>query len=149
MKKFWEKYKVLILVLVGIAALITLSVITENANKVEEVASTDLIEWAEKVQTEEKVLTVIALSYCSHCAEYKPVINEIASEYNIPLYWFEIDEMNSTDSEILTGTVDFSEYKGSSPYTAITYGGQVLDQTVGYANKDAVLEFLNANDLAK
>ncbi len=146
MKKFWGKYKILIIVVLAIGAFITLSILTESSKPAESTeVSEDILSWKEGVDSSQYAITVIGLSYCSHCANYKPIISEIAEEYSLPLYWFEIDELSTADSSTLTGTYNFSEYDGASPYTAITSKGEVIGQTVGEMDEETTLDFLRTN----
>lgn len=147
MKKFWEKYKILIIVVLAVAAFIGLSIFSEAKSTPKESGeiSEGILSWKEGVESEEYAITVISLSYCPHCKNYKPIISEIAEEYSLPLYWFDIDELSKVDSSSLTDTYNFSKYDGSSPYTAITSKGEVVNQTVGEMDKEATLDFLRTN----
>ncbi len=147
MKKFWNKYKGLVLVLIALIAFVLLSFLGEGKEEVIETPAADITSWQEGVNKDEYALTIIALSYCGACQNYQPVITRIASENNIPLFWFEIDELAEADATALTNTYDFSEYTGTSPYTAITKNGEVIAQTVGYASEEGTMEFLRTNGL--
>ena len=150
MKSFFKKYKGLILVLLVVCCFVALSFIGEGREtkaNVESVFYSDVEKWAEDVVSNKNVVTVIALSYCSHCKEYKPVLEQIAVENNLTVYWFEADLIEEKDYQTITSTVDFNEYTGASPYTAISNSGNVLAQTVGYANEEAAYSFFIENGL--
>lgn len=142
MKKFWEKYRVLIFIIVGVAAFVGLSLLVENVGKEEEIIPDDVIAWQSEVPEQEYAITVIALSTCEHCANYKPVITAIATEHSIPLYWFEVDLYGDEASELIKTTFDFSEYTVYSPYTAITNYGEVVAQTTGGMEEADAITFL-------
>ena len=150
MKNFWKKYKVIILVVVGILAFIGLSILTEKATKGETTeALTDVTVLTEKVPNDEYSVVVIALTYCSHCHNFNPVITKISNEYKLPLYWFEIDDLSEADSLTLSSAFEEHGYDGSSPYIAVLNKGKVVSTHVGEMGKDATIEFLKEANAIK
>ncbi len=150
MKKFWKKYKVLVIVALLVVAFVALSFLVEGNKPAAKEPSSSVSEWVEAVKEDKNVITVIALSYCSHCKDYKPVITEIATKYSIPLYWFEIDTVSEADANTISSTYAFSEYEGASPYTAITKKGAVIAQYAnGYMSNEQALSFLKDNGVIK
>lgn len=146
MKNFWNKYKILIIIVMALGAFITLSVLSESITTQDPQEVVDSLDtWKEAVDTKDFAITVIGLTTCSHCKNYKPVISSIAEQYSLSLYWFDIDALSNQNASILSGTYDFTEYDGSSPYTAITSKGEVVDQTVGEMDEEATLKFLRDN----
>ncbi len=143
MKKFWDKYKVLIIIVLAVLAFVALSFLSENKEPAQ--VSENITTWKEIINSDEYVITVIGLTYCPACKSYHPIISDIAEEYSLPLYWFDIDEMSNDDSSQLTNTYNFSQYTGSSPYTVITSGGEVIDEVVGAMDEEETLEFLRTN----
>ena len=143
MSKFFKKYKGLLIVIVAVLAFVALSILTEAANKQQTTeAYKDVTSWADNLKDEEYAVTVIALTYCSHCHNFNPVITKIANDYAIPLYWFEIDDLTEEESAIVTDTYKFDEYTGSSPYIAVTHKGEVVSEHVGEMTKSATIKFL-------
>lgn len=143
MKNFWKKYKVIIIVILAIAAFVGLSFLAEGSKPAIEEPSADLNAWVESVESDEYVITVIGLSYCGHCKEYKPVVTEIASEYSIPFYYFDIDTVTQDEASLISSSYAFTEYEGASPYTAITKNGEVVAQYAqGYMDKETTIQFL-------
>ena len=150
MKKFWGKYKVAIIIVVALVAFVLLSVLSENANKEETTeAFKDVAVWKEQLKDDEYAVTVIGLTYCQHCHNFNPVITALSKEYDIPLYWFDIDDMSEEDSAVLTGSYECTDYKGSSPYVAVTNKGTVVGQHVGGMSKEATIEFLKESGVIK
>ena len=107
--------------------------------------SDDISSWVADSKTDQSVVAVIALSTCHYCAQYKPIITEIAEENSLKLYWFEIDTLNEADSSALTSTYSLTQYSGSSPYTFITKNGEFINDVVGYMPKEDTLTFLKDN----
>lgn len=146
-KDFLKNNKGLLIVL-GIVALLVLMTILVEGNdepKTEIDYSTlgsDVSSWYSDTQSDKYVITVIALSYCHYCADYKPKITEIANRNNVSLYWFEIDTMSEEDAQALQSTYKLEQYTGSSPYTAIIKGGEFVTDTVGYMPEEDTITFL-------
>ena len=147
MKKFWEKYKVLIIIIVAVCAFVSLSLLSEK--RVETTKMGDIAVWAEEAPASDFAITIIALSYCDHCKEFNPIITEVAKEYSIPIYWFEYDLLDAEGQNTLVSTFDFTEYEGASPYMAITKKNEVVAQNVGKLGKEATIEFLKTNNIIK
>ena len=59
---------------------------------------------AETQKKDESVITVLALTTCQYCQAYKPIITKIANDYNLKLFFYEVDSLSSTESEILTSS---------------------------------------------
>ena len=114
--------------------------------------SSDMLAWHEATQKDKYVVTVIALSYCGYCKEYKPVIQEITDDENIPFYYFDIDTLNETapeDANALQYAYDLENYTGSSPYTFITKNGEFIGDRVGAMDKETTISFLNSLGVVK
>ena len=137
MKKFWKKYKGVLIVILAILAFIILSILTENSRK-----SQDLESFKENFINDEYALTVIGLTYCEHCHNFNPIIKKISKEYDLPLYWFDIDALSEEDSNYLYETFEHYGYSGSSPYIAISNKGKVIDNHTGEMDRESTLVFL-------
>lgn len=115
---------------------------TETETITETVNNNDVLEeWVSATSKNEYTITVIGLSYCSHCKNYLPVITKFANDNNIKLFWFDIDELSDSDADILSSRYDFSEYDGASPYTAVMKNSEVLLQHVGEMSTSEVDAF--------
>ena len=51
---------------------------------------------------------VITATYCSHCAEYKPTLSEVLTEYDITGYFIEEDKLDKEDLAKLKEIANFS-----------------------------------------
>ncbi len=108
-----------------------------------EIYNGDINEWLADTASDEPVITVIGLTYCQYCKNYNPIINSIAEEKGYKLYWFDADAYDSDNFSTLTGTYELS-YSGSSPYTLVTKGGEVIGEHVeGYMSESETEEFLS------
>ena len=95
MKKFLKKYIGVIIVILAVIAFVLLSVLTENARK----AQNNLDDFKEGFVKDEYSVTVLALTTCPHCHNFKPVIEKIAKEYDLPLYWINFDSLSNEDQD--------------------------------------------------
>ena len=138
MKKFWEKYRLIIIVVLAILAFVLLSILTENSRKTE----SDLNKFKDNFANDEYAVTVIGLTYCGHCHNFSPIIRGISKEYNLPLYWFDIDDLSEEDSDYLYKMFEPYGYSGSSPYIAVSNKGKVIDNHTGELDKETTLNFL-------
>lgn len=126
---------------------------TTTDNNLKEVtltgASSDIQSWYADLQTDKTVVTVIALSYCEHCANFEPIITKIAEEYDLTLHIFNIDKLETVDSNALTGAYNLVQYEGASPYTFVAKSGTFLGDTVGEMDETNTLNFLKSIDALK
>ncbi len=144
MKKFLSKYGVVVGIVLALGLFIVLSVIIKE-EPIKEMSS-NMEEWLTDTASDEYVVTVIAQTTCSHCINFKPVMQKANNEYEFKLYWLEADELTNNDYNALTGTYDLEDYSGT-PYTFITKNGEVLDHLSGERDYDTLVEFLENNNV--
>ena len=144
MKKFLSKYGVVVGIVLALGLFIVLSVIIKE-EPIKEMSS-NMEEWLTDTASDEYVVTVIAQTTCSHCINFKPVMQKANNEYEFKLYWLEADESTNNYYNTLTGTYDLEDYSGT-PYTFITKNGEVLDHLSGERDYDTLVEFLENNNV--
>ena len=139
MKKGIKKFIPLIIVLVFIGLFILLGLLSkENPAKAE---SEEINEWLIDTKKDEFVVTVLGQTTCSHCLNYKPVINEVQSEYNFNLKWIEIDTLSSVDRNIVENTYKLIDFEGT-PHTFITKNGKLIKELSGEVTKTRLISAL-------
>jgi len=155
MKKFIKNNKGLLIGL-GVVLLLVLFTILQETNKSTEVEidesalSAEMSTWLNDTRSDEYVVTVIGMTTCPHCQNYKPVIEEVSKNENIKLYFFEADTItNEADNKALENAYELENYEGSVPYTFITKNGEFIADNVGGMDKDATLNFLRENNVIK
>lgn len=132
---------------VGVSFLLT----DENANNMSStelktvdvsLASEEIQNWYNDLDSGLGVITVIAGSTCPHCQNYKPIITDICEKENIKLYFFESDALSQDDYTILTNSINLQNYEGYVPYSFIVNNRNfVLDHT-GELDEDGTRELL-------
>jgi predicted bacteriocin transport accessory protein len=100
-----------------------------------------------------KNILVIGRSGCSYCSKYKPVINEVAKEEGLKIYYLDIiklteDEWNTLFEKDLADFVKENE-KWGTPSTIILEDKKVVDSFVGYTDKASTIKFYKKNGLIK
>lgn len=98
----------------------------------------------------EKNIVTIGQTGCSHCTATKPVLNQIAKEYNIEINYLNITDMSQKEVNSFTNSLkeigyddkDFLE-KGSfgTPLTLIIENGKVISYVIG---ERPTVEFVRA-----
>lgn len=112
-----------------------------------------------KLVKDKKTVTmaVFGRTTCSWCNLYKPVINTVAEEYNLDIYYFNSDEYDSDEYQAimdmgltLTAECNDGEEKNladgfGTPLTIFTKKGKVIDCiSSGYMNKSALVTKLKS-----
>jgi predicted bacteriocin transport accessory protein len=143
MKK--NKMPIIIAIIVVIFALFIVLIKVNNSNDIE---GKTVAEWAEDVK-KEKVVTVIGLTTCTHCQEYKPQIISLAKRRGFNLYFFEVDTLSEEDQKTLTTTYDLADYTDRVPFTFIIDKGEYVTGRTGFSNINDMTEYLQEYNVIK
>ncbi len=103
----------------------------------------DKTEWLNTVSSSEYVINVIAASWCPHCQNYKPIVIDAAKKKKIKLFFIENDKLSKEDYTAYTTSLQLNKFKGSVPYTFITFNGKVLNERVGGMDLEETIDFIN------
>lgn len=106
-------------------------------------------EWLVDAEGEEPVVTIMGMTTCGYCQQYKPVIESLAEEYGFKLYFFETDALSSEDAYIVESTYELDEFQNQVPFTFIVQDGEVISQNTGYKDQNEVVKFLTQNGVIK
>lgn len=119
-------------------------------------------EYIDLVNSNKYTIGVIGYSGCTYCNLYLPVINNIAKEKKIDIYYFDSDNYDETEfqkiinldfeipakcntkGEVKTMTQGFAK-----PMTLITKNGKLVDCIKGYVSEDKVLDTLSKYKIVK
>lgn len=88
---------------------------------------------------------VIERAGCGYCVQYMPIVEEVANEKKIPLYYIDTDTLTSEELNELSSTNDYlrKNPQWGTPTTLFMLGDRVLDSIGGYVDKDSVLSFID------
>ena len=104
-------------------------------------------EYVEKVNNNELFLMIIVRDGCGYCEMYEPIVQEVANEYNLPIYYINLTNLSSEEVEELSTTNKYlkKNQKWGTPTTLFMYGENVVDSISGYVEKDTFVEFVKEN----
>lgn len=96
----------------------------------------DSSKWLNDVKSKNVIINVIASSTCPHCHNYNPIIEGVASNYKIKLYFIEVDKLENEEYISYINSINIPGYKGYVPYTFVTYDGEVVSENVGELDRN-------------
>lgn len=100
----------------------------------------------EKIENKETFVLCISKTTCSHCNDYKPKLKSVASEYNIDIYYIDVDKY---DEEEFSNLISFD---GSTPTTIFIKNGDeetTSNRINGDVSKSKIIDKLKSNDFIK
>lgn len=95
-----------------------------------------------KIENKENFVLCISRTTCSHCADYKPKLKEVAKENNINIYYIDVDKY---DEEEFSNLISFD---GSTPTTIFIKNGEeetTSNRINGDVSKSKIIEKLKSN----
>lgn len=101
-------------------------------------------EWYNKTKEDKYIITVLGSSQCDFCKNFKPIIEKIATEKEIELYFYYVDTIVQEEAEKLKTTYD-SNYTGIVPHMFITKNGNIVTNYTGEMTEEETLDFLRFN----
>ena len=105
-------------------------------------------EYEEKMNAKEPFLVVIVRDGCGYCEMYEPIVEEVANEYRLPIYYINMTNLNNDEYTALgTSNSYFKKNQGKwgTPTTLFMYGNSVIDSIPGYVDKDEFVKFVKEN----
>ena len=103
-------------------------------------------EYEEKIDSEKPFMVVIVNNGCGYCEMYIPVIEEVVSEYKLPIYKLNLANLTNDEYNKLSNSNSYlKREKWGTPTTLLMQGSQVIDSIGGYTEKDSVVDFIEEN----
>lgn len=81
----------------------------------------DYNEVIEKVNNKENFILCVSASKCVHCKKYKPKLKEIASNYDIEIYYVNVNEFKDKEYDLFKTQFNFD---GGTPTTILFKDGE-------------------------
>lgn len=119
-------------------------------------------EYIKKVNSKKYTVAVFGIDNCTYCDLYLPVVNNIAKNYNLDIYYFNRDEYDANEYDKImdldfeipakcttTGYSTTMSKTFPKPMTIITKGGKFVDCIRGYVPEDEVLLKLKEYKIVK
>ena len=142
-----SKKKGLILVIICLVILIG-AFVTDRVLSKDYLIELKYDEVMEKVNNKESFVLLFSQTTCSHCAQYKPKLSQVAKDYKINIYYLEVDLLKDKQEKELKKHFSYN----STPVTLfITDGDEVTAATriVGDVAKDKIISKLKSNGYIK
>ena len=100
-------------------------------------------QYEEKVESGAAFIVVIERAGCSYCIQYMPIVEEVANENSIPLYYIDTDTLTAEEMDMLNNNNAYLKRNNwGTPTTLFMLGNRVLDTIGGYVDKDTLISFL-------
>lgn len=132
MKKFVAMFVLLLTILAGCT----------TANDVTMLKASDAIK---RLDAAESMVLVIGISTCAACKEYKPIVREIVKNYEVEIFYVELDSDVNTDVNSL-----IEKYLIEARWTPTTYifkNGVLVESKTGAINYSTLKDWLQLNDI--
>ena len=101
-------------------------------------------EYEEKVENEDAFIVIIERAGCGYCVQYMPIVEEVANEKKIPIYYIDTDTLSQEEYTELSTTNNYLKRNDwGTPTTLFMLGSRVLDSIGGYVEKESVLSFID------
>ena len=101
-------------------------------------------EYEEKVENGDAFIVIIERAGCGYCVQYMPIVEDVANEKKIPIYYIDTDTLSSDEYTELSTTNNYLKRNDwGTPTTLFMLGERVLDSIGGYVEKDTVLSFID------
>ena len=99
----------------------------------------------EKIENKETFVLCISRTTCSHCNSYKPKLKKISSNYNIDIYYIDIDLYTKEEQNDFNTRLSFD---GSTPTTVFLINGEektTSSRLIGNVSYDKIIDKLKKN----
>ena len=75
----------------------------------------------------ENAIVVFTMDSCSHCIEYKEILNKVVSNYSTPIYYYEVeaDDIVTPTTHIIKNGVNVETIVGTTEYSKLS---KILDK---------------------
>ena len=136
------KKKKIILISLVLIALLTITLILTTQNNLVKLNYNEVIE---KITNKESFVLCISAKNCVHCQNYKPKLKKISNEYNITIYYIDIDTIEDSKYEEFKKELNFD---GSTPVTIFIKNGEektTATRINGDASTRTIINKLQAN----
>lgn len=102
----------------------------------------------DKIDKKENFVLCVSSTTCSHCAQFKPKLKEVANQYKVELYYTDVDKYSDEDKKEFDNVYNVS----GTPTTLIFIDGKevsVMSRIEGDVSKDKIINTLNKYEFIK
>lgn len=116
-KKNYLLIGIIILIAIIIGSIIWYIISLDNKNFIK----LSYNEILEKVNNKDDFILCVSASECTHCNSYKPKLKKISNDYNIKIYYTDVDKFSDSDYDKFKEKFSFD---GSTPTTIFFKDGE-------------------------
>ena len=99
------------------------------------------------VDNKDDFILVISQTWCSHCTNYKPKVENVANRNKVVVYYIEYNMLSENDKNIFNGYIEFS---GTPTTVFFKDGVEVVDARIyGNTTEDKIESVFRDNDYIK
>lgn len=115
--------------------------LSDNFGEVRQISYSD---YNTMVEDENTFILVVSREGCSYCESFRPIIDEVSKEEQIPVYIVDLATFTEDEATAFTESNSFLK-RGDwgTPTTLVLKGTEVIDTLAGYTEKDSLIEFFN------
>lgn len=93
---------------------------------------------------EDPYIVIIERATCGYCTMYMPIVEEVANEKKIPIYYIDTDTLTSEEFNELNNSNSYlKRNQWGTPTTLFMLGDRVLEYLDRYVEKESFLSFLD------
>lgn len=115
--------------------------LSDNFGEVRQISYSD---YNTMVEDENTFILVVSREGCSYCESFRPIIDEVSKEEQIPVYIVDIATFTEDEATAFTESNSFLK-RGDwgTPTTLVLKGTEVIDTLAGYTEKNSLIEFFD------
>ena len=142
-------------IVVGVVALFTLvffsSTLRDSKALKPIVVDTTVTDYFELKKGDVPSIILFARNGCDWCTKYKPVINKVSSDYNLPIYYVNTQNMTQDEYDSVVADSPYVSSEGGfgTPLTLIVGNNEEIGYIDGYVEYNRVVEILKEKGLIK
>ena len=116
----------------------------EIENDYDDYIAIDYEEYNELLDKEEYFFIAIGRTGCGYCEQYKPVLEEVAEDLDLPLHYIDIANLKENEIEKFTTSNEYlKSNEWGTPTTLILNKDKVIASQQGYIDAKKLKEFIN------
>ena len=100
------------------------------------------------LNSKDKEVIVIGKTTCGYCVQAKIILNDVASENDVEINYFDYAKSDSDEREAFLESLDyFQEEEWGTPILMIVQNGKIVDMIEQLVTEDEYIEFLEENEV--
>ncbi len=115
-----------------------------NTTSLKEISYDEL---AQKIENKDSFVLYVGSSECSHCAEYKPILEKVINKYKLEVYYIDLAKVSSSKYKAVMDKIDG---KGTPTTVYLEKGKtQISPRVEGARDYDTIVTFFKDLNLIK